>query len=78
MHWWQFKGWDWAGGGYLKNTSSFMKLHVNVKHHETNCKAQEPQLWIAYCWSSSYCPLDIEIAYMEIQIFMLLYLCEEQ
>ena len=62
MHWWQFKGWDWAGGGtsvfFLKNISSFMKLHTNVKHYETKCKAQEPQLWIAYFWS--YCLLNIE------------------
>ena len=62
MHWWQFKGWDWADGGdisfSLKNISSFMKLHTNVKCHDTKCKAQEPQLWIAYFWS--YCPLNIE------------------
>ena len=36
----------------------FMKLHTNVKHHETKCKTQESQLWIAYFWS--YCPLNIE------------------
>ena len=59
MHWWQFKGWD--GHQFFskkKKTSSFTKLHINVKHHETKCKAQEPQLWIAYFWS--YCPLKIE------------------
>ena len=61
MHWWQFKVLDWAGGAYQffsENLSSFMKLHTNVKHQETKCKAQEPQLWIAYFWS--YCPLNIE------------------
>ena len=61
MHWWQFKGWDWAGGGHqfsVKNISSFMKLHTNAKHHETKCTAQETQLWIAHFWS--YCPLNIE------------------
>ena len=42
----------------LKHISSFMKLHTYVKHHETKCKAHEPQLWIAYVWS--YCPLNIE------------------
>ena len=42
----------------LKNISSFMKCHTNVKHHETKCKAQEPRLWIKYFWS--YCPLNIE------------------
>ena len=37
----------------------FMKLHINIKHNETKCKAQEPQLWIAYFWS--YFPLNIEL-----------------
>ena len=42
----------------LKNISSFMKLHTNVKQNETKCKTQEPQLWIAYFWT--YCRLNIE------------------
>ena len=42
----------------LKNISSFMKRPTNVKDHERKCKAQEPQLCIAYFWS--YCPLNIE------------------
>ena len=56
--------WDWAGGGggisfSLKNIPSFMhETSHKCKHHEKKCKAQEPQLWIAYFWS--YCPLNIE------------------
>ena len=51
-------GW-WGNISFsLKNISSCMKLYTNVKHHETKCKAQEPQLWIAYFWSQY--PLNVE------------------
>ena len=80
MHWWQFKGWDWGRGGgghqfFSEKHFCFMKIHTNVKHYEMKCKAQEPQLWMAYFWS--YCPLNIE-NYLHGNIDFHLAICVEQ